>query len=207
MKWNEEGRFEVTCGTCDAVYFCGQNCQEMYFREKDHLEVCELERKLSTWKADKDAKSLMRLYLKSIHQKVIEERKFEKNFKSLVQWKNHYSLDLDDWFERLPSNFLDYEFPHVTYSELEILQSHFGEWSEDEVKDWHKHHLFLEKLENKFLSQQQQQQQQSQNEEKETKETKDTRSDKDQILKLISSFESNNFGVWNHRGEVLGRGY
>ena len=199
----------LCCDLCDSVYYCSELCQERSNRVCHHQDICQFERKLATWKADKDARSLMRLYVKVIQAFVFEGRPgqgnedaqpeggLNKSF-TLQEALAHYGVPLDEeWAERV-APLQEHRFTPSSFAEALPLQSHISDWTKEDLQDWHKHRTFLQTFQATYLS--------AAGPLREGhREEVEARLREEGILSLISAFESNNFGIWSAKGEVLGR--
>jgi hypothetical protein len=156
----------------------------------------------------------MRLYLKTIHSWTLEledhKRQREQQQEegqlspfssgdrsfSLREAVTHFDVELDEEWEERIGELMDHRFTSCKFAEVAPLQSHIQDWTKEDLQDWHKHKTFLKNFHTAIFGQHQQEQQQHQH---------FSMPDDQSILPLISAFDSNNFGIWSAKGEVLGR--
>ena len=204
QQWNEEGRFTLCCDQCEAAYFCSEACQRRYLAFSRHADICHLERKLATWKADKDARSLMRLYLKVLHAHGRSAKNGEWNplaqdpasSFTLGEALSHFGVVLDEEWQERVEDMSARRFTGCDMDEVTPLQSHIEDWTKEDLQDWHKHRTFLKTLQGSVAAL---------TEDPEAGVRLTSAFPEAGILPLVSAFESNNFGIWSAKGEVLGR--
>lgn len=183
--------FLLCCKSCDQLYFCSANCLSIAISSNHHY-VCKSFRKLATHKAPLHEKSVLKILIS-----ILSRRSFD-NGDFFSEWLpvSHYCTQCPFHQERFIEVSIISKPPILTnysdernsnpYQPVAALQSHFDNWSKDQIMNWQKIKVFIYKLviEAELI--------------------KDTESI-ESILELISKIESNCFGIYNEKEQCLGR--
>ncbi|PKC76439.1 hypothetical protein RhiirA1_447619 [Rhizophagus irregularis] len=116
--YNSSSAFSYHCVSCDQAYFCSLEC---YKNDSNvlakHELICNISRKIATWRADKHMKSVIRLLVQILLEYLCEEKNDDNEPKNDI---------LRNYFK----DFL-------------LLKSHYSDWSTNLKQDWMKHKKFL----------------------------------------------------------------
>ncbi|KAI8371515.1 uncharacterized protein BYT42DRAFT_580556 [Radiomyces spectabilis] len=138
--------FRLHCTGCDQVYFCSRPCADQYLGDGTHQQLaCGALRKLATLKADRHGKSVAKLVV-------------------LILWQRQRAAPMCE----------DATIP-PTYDDVKALESHYSDWSIDQIQEWRRLHQFFTKHLGPLLPPNQ------------------TMTD---IMHLVSRIESNGFGIF-----------
>ena len=124
MLWTVDGTYERRCRGCDVMYYCSEACEAAH-ATGGHARICGLVRRLAAHKADEHTKSLMLLGLVSLLRAT-----------DSGGGSGGTGTDGDSAADASASP-NGGSVPLVpTYADMQRLQSHFDDWSADEIADW-----------------------------------------------------------------------
>ena len=190
---------EFRCKECDQVYFCSLRCKRMFLRnglDLNHECICLILRKLANYKCSNHEKSILKMIVFILYQKLMDESDNVPHDYSIEEEEEEILLDIHYLFieqEKDQQEFIENAFidecckiPH--WSEMNQLQSHYQEWSSLDAKEWLKPLKYLlSLLEGTIL-------------------LPECQDPKLYLYDIISQIESNGFGLWKKNGNVcMGR--
>ncbi|OUM61059.1 hypothetical protein PIROE2DRAFT_13055 [Piromyces sp. E2] len=103
LSINNDGFYNISCKSCNTVYYCSRVCQLYSQRKLNHDLICPLLRKLATFKSDIHSKSIMKLLLNSFALRISEE--------TFIKESNNRVDEIKKWLSLvpLPSDIEEYE--------------------------------------------------------------------------------------------------
>ena len=112
--------FPYHCISCNQAYFCSLEC---YKNDSTvlakHEIICNISRKIATWNADKHMKSVVRLLVQILLERLWEEKKDKEK-------------------EKIK--------PDNSFKDFLLLKSHYLNWPVSLKQHWMKHEKFLTSL-------------------------------------------------------------
>jgi hypothetical protein len=190
--WNPDGAFDrYLCQSCGHSYYCSKRCmhRDQSPTEGNHPSICFTLKKLAVLKVDRHCKSVIRLMLHLNARRLAQERRHlnvrlcrQLLLESIVQKVCGGVSDCGSYLASMnlsdePRDSLPSPVPSM--DDVLKLQSHLCNWESEDFKEWRKCKKFLET----FLC---------------FPETT--------ILDMVSVIESNGFGIFGGKDQLLGRG-
>ncbi|ORY11383.1 SET domain-containing protein [Neocallimastix californiae] len=101
LSINNDGFYDLTCKSCNSVYYCSKSCLMYSQRKLNHDMICPLLRKLSTFKTDIHSKIPLPSDIEEYEKEIKEKEKDIISEEKIVEDKRNDELIKDETNEEM----------------------------------------------------------------------------------------------------------